>query len=196
MIEPSTQLYNWFGLNKGLFMLINGFHAPVIDQVMMTATRLGHPALFPFYVSTVLLIMWRRPDLMPRRNVVIFAVSYVIVSMLLVPSIKVWLHFPRPLSALGTDAVVVLGRPMAGWAFPSGHSAYAVLMAASLAPGLPRKSKWALVAFAVLVCFSRITVGAHFPADVLGGAALSLTVVFGLRFFMMRMKERVPRSDG
>jgi undecaprenyl-diphosphatase len=189
VIEPLTPLYGWYGLNERLFMLINGVHAPGLDHLMLLVTWLGHPRLFPFYIALALLAMWRRPELMPQRNVVVFGVSYALISLLLVPALKAWLDFPRPLAVLGEEAVVVLGTPLTVHSFPSGHSAYAVLVAASLAPGLPRGWKWTLAAFAVLVCVSRISVGAHYPADVLGGAALSLAVVAGIRFLSRRREE-------
>ena len=59
--------------------------------------------------------------------------------------------------------------------------ALAVLAAAALAPGTARAVRVSLLLFAVGVCLSRISVGAHFPADVLGAALLSLAVVKALR---------------
>lgn len=184
MIEPGNPLYEWFGLNESLFLSINKVHAPVLDQLMLLVTWLGHPRLFVFYIVFVLLLMWFKPDMMPQRNVVVLAVSYVITSMLLVPIIKVVLDFPRPFAVLGEQAVVILGSPDTIHSFPSGHSAYAVLTAASLAPDIPRRAKQALIIFALLVCVSRISVGAHYPADVLGGATLSILIVSTVRFII------------
>lgn len=57
--------------------------------------------------------------------------------------------------------------------FPSGHSATAFAGAYALARVWPeaRVGLWAL---AVLIGFSRIYVGAHYPLDVLGGALLGV----------------------
>jgi membrane-associated phospholipid phosphatase len=172
-----NHFYDWFGFNKNLFLLINKVHAPLLDQAALLITRLGHPALYPFYMAAALLLAWRHPSRLPQKNVVVFALSYAITSALIVPAIKAILDFPRPLAVLGEHAVIILGNPELLHSFPSGHAAFAVLMAASLAPGISRRGKIALVIFALLVCLSRILVGAHFPADILGGAAISLLVV-------------------
>ncbi len=93
-----------------------------------------------------------------------------------VPALKRAFDFPRPVKVLGEAAVTLVGRSDEMHAFPSGHAAFAVLIAASLAPGSTRPVRGALAAFALLVCASRISVGAHFPADVVGGALVALAI--------------------
>ena len=69
--------------------------------------------------------------------------------------------------------------------FPSGHAAFAVLMAASLMPRIASGAQLALIVFAALACVSRIWVGAHYPADVLAGALIALVIVSLVRFAVM-----------
>jgi membrane-associated phospholipid phosphatase len=59
-----------------------------------------------------------------------------------------------------------------GLGFVSGHAAVAVAIATMIAPYLGRRARWVAVLVAVLVCISRLYVGAHLPLDVVGGAAL------------------------
>lgn len=181
VIVPENPLYDFFGLNKSLFLLINHIHAPILDQIMLSASWLGHPNLYPFYMAALLLLTWFRPLTMPLSNVVVFAVSYVATSLIIVPIIKAGLDFSRPSTVFGEHAITILGNPEQFHSFPSGHSAFAVLMAASLMPGIPRGGKLLLLLFALLVCFSRISVGAHFPVDVVGGATISILVVLVIR---------------
>ncbi|HEU5479945.1 MAG TPA: phosphatase PAP2 family protein, partial [Candidatus Tumulicola sp.] len=77
--------------------------------------------------------------------------------------------------------VVVRGRHAGGYGFPSGHTAVAFAVAAALAPDLPRPVRPFVWLLAVIVGFARVYVGAHFPLDVLGGAALGYAIGSGAR---------------
>ncbi len=72
-----------------------------------------------------------------------------------------------------------------GYSFPSGHSTNAAGMYGSLAMELRKKWTYVLaVLIPVLVGISRVTVGAHYPTDVLGGwvvAAVAMLLVPWLR---------------
>ena len=171
-----SALYDWYGLNDALFLLLNGFHETWFDRFMQAVTSLGHPALYPFYIALALCWSLARPASLPLRNVAVFAVAYVSVSVILVPVLKGALDFPRPAALLGGLAVIV-GDPDAAQSFPSGHAAFAVALAASLGAGLGRMTRRVLATFALTVCVSRVCVGAHFPADVVAGALLALATV-------------------
>ena len=176
--------YDWFGLNEDIFLLINHSHTAFLDQFMLLFTWLGHPRLFLFYIVFLLLLSWYKPAITFRRNITVFAVSYFLISVIMVPLLKNTLNMPRPCFVLGENLVNIVGSPDTIQTFPSGHAAFAVLTAASLALDRPRILKIILALFAILVCVSRVYVGAHFPADVLGGALLSLLTVFAVRFMI------------
>ena len=61
-----------------------------------------------------------------------------------------------------------------GNAYPSAHMAVAVAMVSALWPWMGRPQRIVGTAFAVLVACNRIYIGAHWPLDVLGGAAIGL----------------------
>ena len=63
------------------------------------------------------------------------------------------------------------------YAFPSGHTSRAFAFAAVIGQQLP-VWRWPLLSAAALIGFSRIYIGAHFPADVIAGALLGVLVVF------------------
>ena len=65
--------------------------------------------------------------------------------------------------------------------FPSGHAAISFACAATIARFAPRHAAPLLYALAVLIAWSRVYVGAHYPLDVLGGAAIGLVIATALR---------------
>jgi membrane-associated phospholipid phosphatase len=87
---------------------------------------------------------------------------------------------PRPGAILDAAQFHVQGPWLRGQnSFPSGHAITIFLLATVLACALsPSRARGpglaALAACAVAVALSRIMVGAHWPSDVLGGAALGI----------------------
>lgn len=77
---------------------------------------------------------------------------------------------PRTLDISGGYAAIT------GAGYPSGHATVAFAMATVLAPWVPDRYRWAPWAVATLVGVARISVAAHFPLDVVGGAALGMVV--------------------
>ncbi len=181
-------LYDWFGANVALFHLINHFHAAWWDHLMLAMTWLGDHERYPYYMAIIVLVAYLRPWWLPLRSAAVFGVSHVLTA-LAVTALKPHLDFPRPLLALG-KGVIVLGHPEYHRSFPSGHAIFSVLLAVSLSPGVPRPAKWALWIFAALVCVSRVSVGAHFPADALAGALLAVAAVWAVSLSLQRIDNR------
>ena len=185
-VSPDNPLYAWGGLNHLMFLWINGFHSAYWDSLMLTMTALGDHANYPIYMALALLLSAWRPLWLPRSNVLIFGVGYVVTAVVAI-QMKHWLDFPRPLAALGANWIHVVGRPEYHHSFPSGHAIFAVLLAASLSFQAARPLRWLLWCFALLVCLSRPVLGAHFPADVLGGVLIAWLIVYSLRWLYKRM---------
>ncbi len=78
------------------------------------------------------------------------------------------------------------------WSMPSSHTVYACIMAAAIGSLYPRL-RYLAGGLAVLVGFARVAVGAHYPSDVLIGAAIGLAI--GRTAMARRWGEKlVPRS--
>ena len=79
-----------------------------------------------------------------------------------------------------------------GYSFPSGHSANASSVYASLAFALKKKWMTALaVILPLLVGCSRVVVGAHYPTDVLVGWTLGLLAVGAVSLLSSRVKNEL-----
>ena len=78
--------------------------------------------------------------------------------------------------------------------FPSGHSATSFAGAALLA-WLTPLPKVPLFALAVLIAYSRIYTGVHYPLDVVGGAALGLAIATALRLLAEGRRRSAPEPQ-
>jgi glycosyltransferase 2 family protein len=95
-------------------------------------------------------------------------------AWLLANQVKAAVGRGRPEDLL--DDVTLRGAPASGLGFVSGHAAVAAAVAAALTPYLSfpwKVTMWTIVA---IVAFARIYVGAHFPLDVIGGAAMGWAI--------------------
>ncbi|MGW7457703.1 phosphatase PAP2 family protein [Streptomyces sp. NPDC054797] len=88
----------------------------------------------------------------------------------------------RPCRALAGTAASLVPCPASGdWSFPSNHAVIAGAAAVALAMAVPRLALLT-VPLALLMAFSRVFVGVHYPHDVawgllLGGAVAALLVL-------------------
>jgi membrane-associated phospholipid phosphatase len=148
------------GANQPLFLMLNP--APGNERAWSLLTILGD-SLTAFCL--LLAVARRRPDIAAAGLIAaVFATLFTQVP-------KDLLDAARPAAVLG-EQVRVIGPVLKHGAFPSGHTASAFVMLA-LAAAFLRHRAWFLILLplAALIGVSRIVVGAHWPQDVLAGAA-------------------------
>jgi membrane-associated phospholipid phosphatase len=81
---------------------------------------------------------------------------------------------PRPYEVMA-DAVL-RQQPAHGTSFPSSHTAVTVAVVIALVPFLVRPLAAVAIGYAVLVGWSRVYLGVHYPLDVLAGAGIGIAV--------------------
>jgi len=148
------------GWDSSLFVLINqSFSSPLLDLFMSIITHGGSTVLW----LVVALLLWFDDR---RREAVLLAVSIVLGGALFL-FLKFFINRPRPYQVIaGSKVLTVEG----GSSFPSGHSKNAFSAVVILGKGRAERWRILLYAFAVVVSFSRVYVGLHYPSDVLVGA--------------------------
>ncbi|UDL94622.1 phosphatase PAP2 family protein [Lichenihabitans sp. PAMC28606] len=126
-----------------------------------------------------------RLTLLARRAV--FFVLAIAVSGLAVQGLKhiIGRARPRLIEQLGAFSLHPFSWPNDFASFPSGHTTSAFAAATALALMMPR-ARWGLLVCAVAIGISRVVVNAHYPSDVLAGAALGTSVTLLLARSMVR----------
>lgn len=107
-----------------------------------------------------------------------------LIGSLLSPALKSFFSHARPLGLLEPGVIHTIGvPPVSANSMPSGHSMAAIAAVTVLWLCIPHAYKYKpyslmLLVFGCLVAFSRIMVGAHWPADVLAGTGLGMFIVW------------------
>lgn len=147
-----------------LMKMLQGWTGELSDTVWAALTLLGNGAM----LFACMALAWRhRPEwLMGGLCALPFAA-------LISRSGKLLIVSPRPAGVMAPEQLHVVGEQLLNHSFPSGHtlSAFVVAAVILLSPRPPRAAAVLALSGAVLVGLSRIAVGAHWPTDVLAGAA-------------------------
>lgn len=160
-------------------------HAPGFTRFAASFTELGGGVVtIGLATFAALVLLLRR-----RAGAALLLAGAAIGERLLVDPLKDWIGRPRP-------SVEPLWLMPQSLAYPSGHSAnsMAAFMAIALIAIPPTYRRAAAVgAFivAILVGLSRITLGVHWPTDVIGGWALGLFCV-GIALWIGRRSGALP----
>lgn len=160
----------FFFPGHSFFFFLNSWHYPFLDTFFMYVTFLGDGLFVP--ILFILLLLCKR-HLLGIQLLVSF-----LASGLLAQACKHIFQAPRPKACIDLTVYnnFIEGVTHSGWnSFPSGHTTTVFAIATILA--LHCKKKSILIGYlliAILVGYSRIYLGHHFPEDVLAGASLGL----------------------
>ena len=163
------------GINKSLFLTINSFAATTNPFIWANLTFLGDtlPAS-----TFMFLFIRKRPDL------VWSGIMAAVLALIIVNSLKYFTGVLRPPAVIDKELINIIGPAIMRRAFPSGHTVTIFTLAGILIFYFRSLIvRISLIILALFVGISRIAVGAHWPADVLAGAAMgSLFAMAGVYF--------------
>ena len=154
--------------------------------------------------SVLLLADWARVD---RRSAAAWAelgmirfcdLLAIAVSGLLSDLIKWLVGRSRPV--LFTEDGAFAFQPFSvGYAhvsFPSGHATNVAAAATTMIIAAPRRIAILAIGAAALIGISRVMVGAHYPSDVIAGAALGTVTTLGLAYALSRARFAFMPGEG
>lgn len=187
---------SWKYFDLSIVNLLAQLRRPGADQLFIFVTNLGNtPVVLFVTVLTVVLCLRAR-----QGKSAVVVLGSVLLAIALSQLIKHVYGRARPISGVA----LVTAR---GFSFPSGHATVAVALFAALYywlwnhPGRYRLRvalAFVVVVFILLIGFSRVYLGVHFPSDVFAGFLLgSACVVFTgtVARNIMRLPDEPRRAD-
>lgn len=183
-------MLDWLiSVDTSLFQLLNGDIAnPLFDVIMPIATNQWFLRGIFAVILLLLMIFGKRRG---RIAAIYCVVTVVLADLISAQLIKPLVGRIRPCHMI--VPIHLLVDCSQGLSFPSSHAANSFSLAVFLSQQYPR-AKIYLVAFAVLVSFSRIAVGVHYPLDVLAGGlvgvACGLVVATAQRWILSKFAHR------
>ena len=151
-----------------IIKFIQSFTSPFLDGFFQTVTMLGEEY---FYIIILALVFWCIDKRYGYKLSFAFLFSGVVNGV-----VKSIVNAPRPIGAEGIRSLRV--ETATGTSFPSGHTQNITSFLVSLMKQLRRAWVYAIGAVLILlVAVSRLYLGVHWPADVLGAIVIGTFAV-------------------
>ena len=165
--------------------LLEKIRVPVLNELMLLITQLGEETAF---LVVALVLFWCVDK---YKGYYILSVGFI--GTMANQFMKLWFRIPRPWVLDENFTILEQAREAAtGYSFPSGHTQNAVGTFGGIA--YTTKNPWvkyAALAVAILVPFSRMYVGVHTPLDVGVAAIMAIALIFLLRPVFMKFGRRL-----
>ena len=160
------------GLDVAAFQAINRRYLPFGVEIVVR--QISHLGLLPTNALIWATIWWWRPARGAGVSPELVACVSMVAAWATCRLVKSFVPRVRPHAAVPGARLV--GLESSGSSFPSSHAALSVFTAVTVVHlfGLAGWQAAGTYALAAIVCYARIYFGAHYPSDVLAGAAIGL----------------------
>jgi len=181
---------NLLAVDQNLFLKLNHWASPGFDPVMLF---LSSPTPWLLLILVVVIVMLYGPVKRSRKEnlfiLIALALAWGVGDLLSVHLFKEVFERLRPCHEPSLAHQVRLVAESCGgqYGFVSSHATNAFSLA--LLSSLVFRQRWftlGVFAWALVVCYSRIYIGVHYPGDVIGGMFLGLLTGF-IIYLILRM---------
>jgi membrane-associated phospholipid phosphatase len=169
-IKDSLSTDGYIQIQKNIFYFLNS-KISQFPHIVYNLTQIGDALIFLSFLTLFILYA-------PKIWESLIAAS--IVSALFSNVLKILFSIPRPAAAFDNESFTIIGRALPGHnSLPSGHSitiftVLTVLLFANLPKKAVNKFLWYffIVSVGLILVFTRVGVGAHYPIDVIVGSCI------------------------
>jgi undecaprenyl-diphosphatase len=174
-IQEPDMLEFLLELDREVFLFLNGLHTPWLDPVMYYISEKF------FWIPFYMLLLWACYRQYGWKVLLILLLSAVLITMSdqLSGLLKSTVQRFRPSRDETLEGLVhiVYGKRGGRFGFVSSHAANSFALAIFMIHLLRNKVKYivpVMITWASLKSYSRIYLGVHYPADIIGGAILGI----------------------
>lgn len=203
-----ADLYNLYGLNKTLFLIINSYtNVSILPSFLQIISSMFFIANFAFCYLIACLYFYIQIRKLNNPTQTFIPTYFVLVRIgicyalfgLTYAAMKFSVNLPRPFCSLQTEdfkTIIDTTHERCLSSFPSAHTGLAILVAYCIWPYMGRKMKILSCIIIVLVAISRITLAMHYPADIIYSCILTMIIITAGNFIYNKFKENLIRSIG
>jgi undecaprenyl-diphosphatase len=174
------------GIDRDIVLWINAWHSPWLDELMWIIS--GRILWIPVYIGLFFLAFKEFGIRKALWFVAIAGVTVIVADLISVHLIKDVVQRYRPShNLLLVDRLhfyeIRTGEYYQGgkFGFVSSHATNFFALAVFIGNALKHRYNWlfpVLLAMAILICISRMYLGAHYASDLIGGAILGSTMAW------------------
>ena len=171
------QILNW----------LQSLHTPILDKIMQLLTHLGDMGIIWIILTIVMLLIPKT-----RKSGVIMAAALIVDVILCNVILKNLIARVRPYD-VNTAVQVLVVKPK-DFSFPSGHAGSSFAAAVAVFCTMKgSRGRWAVLAFAFLMAFTRLYVGIHYPTDVICGALTGALCGASAAWIIRKFRKKIAK---
>ena len=157
-------------IQKDLFIYLNSILSK-LPIFQFNLTQLGNPLVFLGLLTIFIIYVPKLWEAILTSTIISALMSFIL---------KIIFDIPRPAQYLDQESFVIIGEVLGGYkSMPSGHSittfsVITILLIAFMPKKVNYKIIWSssIILIGLIIAFSRVGVGAHYPLDVVIGSAI------------------------
>ncbi len=165
-----------------LLWIQENMRTDLMTTIMKGITRLGDNGTL-WIVLTVLFLVLNKTRRVGLTSAVALIITFLTVNL----GIKNAVARTRPYEVI--DGLINLVEKQHDFSFPSGHSAHAFAVGVVILIMMPKKFGVPIFIISILMAYSRLYIGVHYPSDVIAGALIGTIIAFLSIFIVNKLSQ-------